>query len=86
MTLFEWFKTLWPVATALAVLGFRLEVGQALNKQRLKSMDKDIAAAKTAADKDIEGVHARLSRHENDTHKFLSEIRTDIKTLLARQQ
>lgn len=84
MTLFEWFKALWPVAVVLGALGVRLEVGQALNKQRLKSMDKDIAATKATSDKDIEGVHARLSRHENDTHKFLSEIRTDIKTLLAR--
>lgn len=84
MTLLEWFKTLWPVAVLLGAFGLRLEVGQVLNKQRMKSMEKDIDTAKASTDKDIEGVHARLSRHENDTHKFLSEIRTDIKTLLSR--
>ncbi|KPU83548.1 hypothetical protein JI58_08470 [Marinosulfonomonas sp. PRT-SC04] len=84
MTFFEWFKVLWPFAAMLGAFALRLEVGQVLNKQRMKSMEKDINNAKTATDKDIEGVHSRLSRHENDTHKFLSEIRTDIKTLLSR--
>lgn len=85
MTFLEWFRVLWPFAAAIAAFALRLEVGQVLNKQRMKSMEKNIDNAKKATDKDIEGVNSRLSRHENDTHKFLSEIRTDIKTLLSRQ-
>lgn len=85
MTIIEWFKALWPVAMVLAAFGVRMEVGQALNKQRLRSIEKDIADAERATERAIEGVHARLSRHENETNKYLSEIRNDIKTLLSRQ-
>lgn len=84
MTILEWFKTLWPVAVLVGAFGLRLEIGQVLNKQRMKSMEKDINTVKSSTDKDIEGVHVRLSRHENDTNKFLSEIRADIKTLISR--
>ena len=35
---------------------------------------------------DLEGRHARLSRHETQTNSYLSEIRNDIKTLLARDK
>ncbi len=85
MTILDWFKTLWPVAVVLAAFGVRMEVGQALNKQRLRSIEKDIENAERATEKAIEGVHARLSRHETETHKYLAEIRNDIKTLLSRQ-
>ena len=73
MTPIEWIKTLWPVAAVLAAFGIRVEVGQALNKQAVKSLEKDIRAA-------VE----RLSRHEDETQKYLAEIRADIKTLLSR--
>lgn len=85
MTILDWFKTLWPVAVVLAAFGVRMEVGQALNKQRLRSIEKDIEHSERASEKAIEGVHARLSRHETETNKYLSEIRNDIKTLLSRQ-
>jgi hypothetical protein len=61
MTLFEWFKTLWPIVALMAAFGVRMEVGQALNKQRLREIDKDILQAERANEKAIEGVHARLS-------------------------
>jgi hypothetical protein len=85
MTLFEWFKTLWPIVALMAAFGVRMEVGQALNKQRLREIDKDILQAERANEKAIEGVHARVSRHETETNKYLAEIRNDIKTLLSRQ-
>ena len=85
MTILDWFKTLWPIAVVLTAFGVRMEVGQALNKQRLRSIEKDIDHAKKSSEKVIEGVHARISRHENETNKYLSEIRNDIKILLSRQ-
>lgn len=84
MTVLDWFKTLWPVAVILAAFGVRMEVGQALNKQRLRAIDKDIENTERATEKAIHGVHARLSRHEIETQKYLTEIRNDIKTLLSR--
>ena len=53
--------------------------------RKLVDIEKDIENAERATEKAIEGVHARLSRHETDTHKYLAEIRNDIKTLLSRQ-
>ncbi|MEP1637264.1 hypothetical protein [Ascidiaceihabitans sp.] len=85
MTIVDWFKTLWPIVAILGAFGIRMEVGQALNKQRLRSVEKDIDHADRKSEKAIEGVHARLSRHENETNNYLSEIRNDIKTLLSRQ-
>ncbi|MDX8355280.1 hypothetical protein [Cognatiyoonia sp. IB215182] len=84
MTVIEWFKALWPVAAVLTAFGVRMEVGQALNRQRLRAIEKDIENAERANEKAIEGLHARLSRHENETNRYLSEIRNDIKTLLSR--
>ena len=84
MTLLDWFKTLWPVAVVLAAFGVRMEVGQALNKQRLRSIEKDVEREKEDRKADIASVHARVSRHENDIGKALTEIRNDIKTLLSR--
>jgi len=84
MTLLDWFKTLWPVAVVLGALGVRLEVGQALNKQRLKTIERDIETAQRNGEKSVEAVHSRLSRHEDETGKRLSEIQADIKTLLSR--
>ncbi|PID95837.1 MAG: hypothetical protein CSA85_00275 [Alphaproteobacteria bacterium] len=84
MTIFEWLKMLWPIITAIAAFGVRMEVGIALSKQRFRLIEKDIEHAEHANEKDIEGVHARLSRHETQTNKYLSEIRNDIKTLLSR--
>lgn len=85
MSVLEWFKALWPVAMVLAAFGVRLEVGQALNKQRMRSTEKDVAGLEKASEKAIEALHARISRHESETGKYLSEIRNDIKTLLSRQ-
>lgn len=85
MIIFEWFTTLRPVVVVVAAFGVRMELGQALNKQRLRSIEKDLENAERANEKAIEGVHARLSRHETETHKYLAEIRNDIKTLLSRQ-
>jgi hypothetical protein len=84
MTLLDWIKTLWPAAVVLVTLAVRLEVGQALNKQRLRSIEKEIENAEKSAEKANEAVHARLSRHETETNKYLGEIRNDIKTLLSR--
>jgi hypothetical protein len=84
MTIYDWFKALWPVAVIFAAFGIRLEVGQALNKQRLRSIEKEIEHGEKAAEKAVQGVHERLSRHETETNKYLGEIRNDIKTLLSR--
>ena len=84
MTVLDWFKTLWPVALALAAFGIRVEVGQALNKQRLRSIERDIEREKEDRKSDLEGVHARMSRHETDIRGVLGEIRQDIKHLLSR--
>jgi hypothetical protein len=81
----EWLKLLSPVAIALGLFGIRLEVGQALTKQRLREIEKDIVAAQASSEKGIEGVHARLGRHETDTKAVLSEIRGDVKMLLQRK-
>lgn len=86
MTLVEWFKLLWPVGVALVVFGVRLEVGQALNKYRWKTVEKDIERNNSEHEKDVEALHARISRHETQTNSTLSEIRNDIKTLLARDK
>jgi len=85
MTILDWFKTLWPVAVVIAAFGVRMEVGQALNKQRLRSIEKDVEREKEDRKADKASVHARVSRHENDISQALSEIRNDIKTLLSRQ-
>lgn len=84
MTILDWFKTLWPIAVILAAFGVRMEVGQALNKQRLRTIEKDIESTGRASEKAIDNVQARLARHENETNKVLTEIRNDIKTLLSR--
>ena len=85
MTLLDWFKMLWPIAIVLAAFGVRMEVGQALNKHRLRSIEKDLEREKDDRKSGLDGVHARLSRHESDLGIALSEIRNDIKTLLSRQ-
>lgn len=84
MTLIEWFKALWPVAAILAAFGIRIEVGQALNKQRLQSIEKDIENSDKAAERSVEQLNDRLSRYESQNEKYLSEIRNDIKELLSR--
>ncbi|AVO37408.2 hypothetical protein [Pukyongiella litopenaei] len=85
MTVIEWFKTLWPVAVVLAAFGIRLEVGQALGKQRHRQIEKDIQNAERANEKAVDGLHSRLSRHETETNRYLTEIRDDIKKLLSRE-
>ncbi|WP_171178685.1 hypothetical protein [Ruegeria sp. HKCCD8929] len=84
MTLVEWFKLLWPVGVTLVVFGVRLEVGQVLNKHRWKTVEKEIERNSAETEKDVNALHARISRHEAQTNSTLSEIRNDIKTLLAR--
>ncbi len=86
MTIIEWFKLLWPVAVVVLGFAIRLEVGQSLNKWRHRELEKDIGQLKDSVDKDIAGMHSRMSRHETQTNSYLSEIRNDIKTLLARDK
>lgn len=73
---------------AVLLLGFvvRVEVGQTLTRWRNRQFEEIFKSIKADTAKDIEAVHARLSRHENQTNNYLSEIRNDIKTLLAREK
>ena len=85
MPVLDWFKALWPAVVLVAGVVLRIEVGQALNKQRLNTIEEDAAAQAKSVDKAVEAIHARLSRHETATNQVLAEIRNDIKTLLSRQ-
>ena len=85
MNILEWISTLWPIAVVIVGIVIRIEVGLALNKQRLRSIEKDIEQSDHAREKAIDAVHARMSRHESEIKGYLTEIRTDIKTILARQ-
>ncbi|MCA0905117.1 hypothetical protein LCM27_01755 [Ruegeria marisrubri] len=86
MTIIEWIKLLWPMAVLLLGFIVRVEVGQTLTRWRNRQFEKNFEAIKSDTAKDIEAVHARLSRHETQTNSYLSEIRNDIKTLLARDK
>lgn len=84
MTLIEWVKTLWPIGLVLGAFGIRMEVGQALNRQRLKTIEKDVAREREDRRGGIEGIHSRTKRLEDHLGSSLAEIRADIKTLLSR--
>ncbi|WP_133840676.1 hypothetical protein [Pelagimonas phthalicica] len=85
MSIMEWFKALWPVVAILVGFGIRLEVGQALNRQRNRAIEKDVEREAEARKDNVTDLHSRISRHENSTGQTLREIQTDIKTLLQRQ-
>ncbi len=84
MAVLEWIKVLWPLVAVMAAFGVRMEVGQALNRQRLRTIEKDIAREQNDRRAEIAGVHTRVERHETETGKVLAEIRNDIKTILSR--
>lgn len=86
MTIAEWIKLLWPMAVLLLGFVIRVEVGQTLTRWRNRQFEQNFRDIKADVEKDISAVHARQSRHENQTNNYLSEIRNDIKTLLARDK
>lgn len=69
------FTEIWPIAIVLSAFGIRVEVAQALNRQRMKNLEDNRGV-------DIEGLHSRVARHETQTEKMLGEIRQDIKEIL----
>ena len=77
MTLWDAIKDVWPIAAILGAFGLRVEVGQALNKQRLSQLEK-------VRESDANALHSRISRHEKNTADCLKEIRDDIKVLLQK--
>jgi hypothetical protein len=85
MTIAELIRLIWPVGVALFLYGIRVEVGQNLSRQRLKSIEEALARERQDRKETVASVHARLSRQETELGKAISEIRNDIKTLLSRQ-
>lgn len=86
MELVEWIKLLWPMVVLMLGFVIRVEVGQTLTRWRNRQFEKNFENIKADTAKDIEAVDARMSRHETQTNSYLSEIRNDIKTLLARDK
>lgn len=84
MTLIEWVKTLWPIGLVLGAFGIRIEVGQALNRERLKAIEKDVERERQDRQGGIDAIHSRIKRQEEHLGSSLAEIRADIKTLLSR--
>ena len=82
MQLLDWFSATWPVVLVLIGYAFRMESGQALNRQALISIQKAREEAK--ADHDIKTLTDRIERNEQATQSDLKEIKGDIKTLLTR--
>ena len=74
----------WPVVLVLIGYAFRMESGQALNRQALISIQKAREEAKADHDKDIKTLTDRIERNEQATQSDLKEIKGDIKTLLMR--
>lgn len=65
-------------------VGFRVESGRLLNKAAVENLEKQRKADLVQHEKDLEALHARLSRSERQNGETLKEIRTDIKVLLQR--
>tara|TARA_R110000851_G_scaffold292708_1_gene447243 strand:+ start:115 stop:393 length:279 start_codon:yes stop_codon:yes gene_type:complete len=84
MQVLEWFSAAWPVVIVLIGFAFRMENGQALNRQALIAIQKSMEDAKIDHDKDIKTLTDRIERHEQATQGVLKEIQGDIKTLLRQ--
>lgn len=83
----EWqtIKELWPISTALVVIGVRFEMGQLLNRQRIVELERRRVEDASERTKDNTAIHSRVSRHETKTDETLNEIRADIKELIKMQ-
>jgi hypothetical protein len=86
MTFIEWLKTVWPIGVVLMGVGVRLEVAQALNRQKSRGLEKDLDREREDRKAQNAETRERVSRVEASIDQQLGEIRNDIKTLLSRNQ
>ena len=84
----EAMKELWFLILGAVTYITRMEVGQSLNKQRLKHLnelhEKSMREIAERQEKNNAAIHSRLGRHEDNMAHSNEIIQSDIKSILSK--